>query len=60
MDKLTAIRIIEIDEALCQLSFMLNIRLNKQTFEYITDKINELLTEKIKLHDSHTPHSPNC
>lgn len=46
MDKVTAIRIIEIDEAIHQLQLLFEIHINSETYSYITDKINQLLTEK--------------
>ena len=53
MNKATAIRVIELDEAIYQLNLILkqDFNVNGATFQYITSQINQLETEKRNLHE---------
>jgi len=51
MNKATAIRIIEIDEAIYQLHDIFKESINSELYIYIINKLKDLQTEKIKLYE---------
>ena len=51
MNITTAIRIIEIDEAIYQLHEIFKEQINSELYIYIINKLNELQTEKRKLYE---------
>ena len=61
MNKTISIRVIEIDEAIYQLQLILNhdFYVTGEIYLYITNKINELKTEKQKLYGIQTIPTPD-